>query len=56
MDSYTWLLPAGVMVYLAIWIVLPLVRKQPGAGLVVGLRAGGGVALSAAVWLIWWLV
>lgn len=53
---YSWLIPLGLSIYLLVWIVLPLIRKQDDPVYIASLRAGGGIPLSACIWLIWWLI
>ncbi len=53
MDNFYWTIPAGITLWMLIWIYA---GQRSGGSLVMQMRAVGGVLLSLAVWLIWWLV
>ena len=48
-----WTIPLGITIWMLVWIYLGL---RSGGVVVMQMRAVGGVLLSLAVWLIWWLM
>ncbi len=48
-----WTIPAGITVWMLIWIYL---GQRSGGSVVMQMRAVGGALLSLAVWLIWYLM
>lgn len=58
-SELSWLLPLSATLILLAWIWRgrPATQDQQTLGYsVLLMRAGGGIPLSGALWLIWWLV
>lgn len=53
MQTTYWIIPLVITLWMSLWVYLG-VRS---GGVIVGqMRGVGAVLLSAAVWLIWWLM
>ncbi len=48
-----WSIPLGITIWMLVWIYL---GQRSGGAVVMQMRAVGGVLLSLAVWLIWYLM